>query len=107
MFVIFTLYYCFTSIALGVNNLDFSLKTIIVCSNVCFILLELVDKCIGSRIHIIMKNDKEIVGTLLGFDDFVNMLLEDVTEYESTPEGRRITKLDQILLNGNNITMVI
>ncbi|XP_075230404.1 U6 snRNA-associated Sm-like protein LSm5 isoform X1 [Lycorma delicatula] len=68
--------------------------------------LELVDKCIGSRIHIIMKNDKEIVGTLLGFDDFVNMLLEDVTEYESTPEGRRITKLDQILLNGNNITMV-
>lgn len=53
-----------------------------------------------------MKNDKEIVGTLLGFDDFVNMLLEDVTEYETTPEGRRVTKLDQILLNGNNITMV-
>ena len=42
--------------------------------------LELVDKCIGSKIHIIMKNDKEIVGTLLGFDDFVNMVLEDVTE---------------------------
>ena len=39
------------------------------------------DKCIGSRIHIIMKSsDKEIVGTLLGFDDFVNMVLEDVTE---------------------------
>uniref|UniRef100_A0A8C2ULG3 LSM5 homolog, U6 small nuclear RNA and mRNA degradation associated n=1 Tax=Chinchilla lanigera TaxID=34839 RepID=A0A8C2ULG3_CHILA len=33
--------------------------------------LELVDKCIGSRIHIVMKSDKEIVGTLLGFDDFV------------------------------------
>ena len=43
---------------------------------------------------------------LPGFDDFVNMVLEDVTEFESTPEGRRITKLDQILLNGNNITMV-
>ncbi|MEE6465647.1 hypothetical protein FKM82_006634 [Ascaphus truei] len=53
----------------------------------------MVDKCIGSRIHIVMKSDKEIVGTLLGFDDFI------------TPEGRRITKLDQILLNGNNITM--
>jgi len=56
---------------------------------------------------IIMKNDKEIVGTLQGFDDFVNMLLEDVTESEATPEGRRVTKLDQILLNGSNITMVI
>ena len=85
--------------------------------------LELVDKCIGSRIHIIMRNDKEITGTLLGFDDFVNMVrffvyfvslctfyfqvLEDVTEFETTPEGKKITKLEQILLNGNNITMLV
>lgn len=69
--------------------------------------LELVDKCIGSRIWIIMKGDKEIVGTLLGFDDYVNMVLEDVVEYETTSEGKRITKLDQILLNGNHITMLV
>ena len=69
--------------------------------------LELVDKAIGSRMHIIMKNDKEVVGTLLGFDDFVNMVLEDVTEFETTSEGRRVTKLDQILLNGNNIAMLV
>lgn len=37
---------------------------------------ELVDKCIGSKIHIIMKSDKEIVGTLLGFDDFVSILFQ-------------------------------
>ena len=41
---------------------------------VFFIPLELVDKCIGSRIHVILKGDKEIVGTLLGFDDFVSIL---------------------------------
>jgi small nuclear ribonucleoprotein (snRNP)-like protein len=27
-----------------------------------------------------MKGDKEFAGTLLGFDDYVNMVLEDVTE---------------------------
>ncbi|RWS31326.1 U6 snRNA-associated Sm-like protein LSm5 [Leptotrombidium deliense] len=65
---------------------------------ICSVLpLELIDKCIGSRIHIIMKNDKEIVGTLLGFDDF----------YENTAEGKRITKLEQILLNGNHIVMMV
>ncbi|KAL6090593.1 hypothetical protein STEG23_009442 [Scotinomys teguina] len=69
--------------------------------------LELVDKCLGSRIHIVMKSDMEIVGTLLGFDDFVNMVLEDVTEFDITPEGRKITRLDQILLNENNITMLV
>uniref|UniRef100_A0A8C6FIE5 Sm domain-containing protein n=1 Tax=Moschus moschiferus TaxID=68415 RepID=A0A8C6FIE5_MOSMO len=37
----------------------------------------------------------------------VNMVLEDVIEFEIIPEGRRITKLDQILLNGNNITMLV
>jgi U6 snRNA-associated Sm-like protein LSm5 len=42
--------------------------------------LELIDKCIGSQIWIIMKGDKELVGTLRGFDDYVNMVLEDVTE---------------------------
>eukprot|EP00854_Cymbomonas_tetramitiformis_P012582 gene12582-14866_t len=48
-----------------------------------------------------------MVGTLRGFDVYVNMVLEDVTEYEDTPEGRRVTKLDQILLNGNNIAVLV
>ncbi|KAK6758962.1 hypothetical protein RB195_016283 [Necator americanus] len=69
--------------------------------------LELVDKCIGSRIWVIMKGEKEIVGTLMGFDDYVNMVLEDVVEYEQTPDGKRVTKLDTILLNGNHITMLV
>lgn len=47
------------------------------------------------------------VGTLRGFDVYVNMVLEDVIEYEDTPEGRVETKLDQILLNGNNIALLV
>ena len=43
-------------------------------------LAELVAKCVGSRIWVIMKGDKELVGTLRGFDDYVNMVLEDVKE---------------------------
>merc|ERR1712038_730516 len=69
--------------------------------------LALIDKCIGSRIWIIMKGDKEIVGTLRGFDDYVNMVVDDVREYTFTPEGKKITHLDSILLNGANITMMV
>ncbi|WIA20612.1 hypothetical protein OEZ85_004995 [Tetradesmus obliquus] len=68
---------------------------------------ELIDRCIGSQIWVIMKGDKEIVGTLRGFDVYVNMVLEDVQEIETTAEGKRITKLDQILLNGNNIAVLV
>ncbi|KAK9388488.1 hypothetical protein V1515DRAFT_597024 [Lipomyces mesembrius] len=66
--------------------------------------LELVDKCVGSRIWVVMKTDREFSGTLLGFDDFVNMVLEDVTEYDNL--GNQ-THLEKILLNGNNICMLI
>ncbi|KAG9095838.1 RNA-binding protein lsm5 [Ceratobasidium sp. UAMH 11750] len=69
--------------------------------------LELVDRCIGQRIWVIMKSEREFVGTLLGFDDFVNMVLDDVTEYETTPQGVKKTKLRQTLLNGNNICMLM
>ncbi|KAF0685968.1 Aste57867_22220 [Aphanomyces stellatus] len=69
--------------------------------------IELIDKCIGSRIWIIMKGDKEFVGTLRGFDDYVNMVLDDVIEYEITPEGKRKIKVDQVLLNGNNVCLLV
>jgi len=36
--------------------------------------LELIDKCIGSSLWIIMKGNKELVGTLRGFDEYVNMV---------------------------------
>lgn len=47
------------------------------------------------------------MGTLRGFDVYVNMVLEDVQEIEATPEGKRITQLDQILLNGNSIAVLV
>merc|ERR1712048_690739 len=72
-----------------------------------FLPLELIDKCIGSKIWIIMKNERELVGTLRGFDDYVNMVLDDVTEYEIAAEGKRITQLEQILLNSNNICLLV
>ncbi|KAF2185115.1 putative small nuclear ribonucleoprotein [Zopfia rhizophila CBS 207.26] len=66
--------------------------------------LELIDKCVGYRIWVLMKGDKEFTGTLLGFDDYVNMVLVDVTEHDYS-KGR--TRLPKILLNGNNICMLV
>jgi U6 snRNA-associated Sm-like protein LSm5 len=35
------------------------------------------------------------------------MVLEEVEELEVTPEGTQTTRLDQILLNGNNIAVLV
>jgi len=67
---------------------------------------ELIDRCIGSRIWILMKGNAELVGTLRGFDAFVNMVLDDVEETgpDGVPAPGRIPSL---LLNGNNIAVLV
>ena len=57
----------------------FTLCYVMLCL-LCCAVSELIDKCIGSRIWILMKGDKELVGTLQGFDEYVNMVLDDVVE---------------------------
>jgi U6 snRNA-associated Sm-like protein LSm5 len=74
---------------------------------------ELIDKCIGSKLWIIMRNEKEFVGTLRGFDDYVNIVLDDVTAVDPPPAGAppgtpaTRTKLDSVLLNGTNVVMLV
>ncbi|KAI9175791.1 hypothetical protein H9P43_006155 [Blastocladiella emersonii ATCC 22665] len=71
-----------------------------------YMALKLIDKCIGSRIWVVMRNEKEFTGTLIGFDDFVNMVLEDVVEYSRDAAGGLIpTQIKQILLNGSSVVM--
>ena len=68
--------------------------------------LDTIESCVGKKVWVIMKNKKELVGTLKGYDDYVNMVMEDVIEYTFTSEGREVTKLESILLNGNNVAML-
>eukprot|EP01088_Endostelium_zonatum_P016514 TRINITY_DN4497_c0_g1_i1.p1 TRINITY_DN4497_c0_g1~~TRINITY_DN4497_c0_g1_i1.p1 ORF type:complete len:108 (+),score=33.25 TRINITY_DN4497_c0_g1_i1:25-348(+) len=69
--------------------------------------LEVINQCRGKKIRIIMKGDKEMEGTLKGFDAYVNVILENVTELETTPDGIKTTHRDEILLNGNNICIMV
>lgn len=67
--------------------------------------LEIIDKSIGHKIQVLMTNDKEFHGTLIGFDDYVNMVLENVEEFDSDgPKGKVIKKM---LLNGGQVAMLI
>ena len=46
--------------------------------------LELVDRCIGAPIWVLMKNEREFTGTLMGFDDYVSTYIFFLVKSELT-----------------------
>ena len=71
--------------------------------------LALIEKCINAKVWVIMRGNTEFTGTLKGYDDFINLVLEDVTEYTYDEEGERhaSTIASSILLNGNSVTFIV
>lgn len=66
--------------------------------------LEILDKSINSKIRILMTSNKEFVGTLVGFDDYVNIVLKDVQEIDEQNKEENLIK--NMLLGGGNIAMI-
>ena len=57
-----------------------------------------------------MKGDKEFFGTLRGFDEYLNIVLDDVKEYAYAGAGGKrllLNTVDSMLLNGNNICLMV
>lgn len=71
--------------------------------------LEVMDKCIGRKMWIIMKENKEFYGTLIGFDEFMNMQMEDCKEFSVIENNKRkvVSTLDSMLLNGSHVCMMV
>jgi U6 snRNA-associated Sm-like protein LSm5 len=66
------------------------------------------DSALGTRVLILMKNNKELEGKLIGVDEYINVVLEDVIEYDATDDGvKEVARRPQLLLNGANIAMLV
>lgn len=72
--------------------------------------LEVIDKTINQPVWIILQSNREFTGTLVGFDDFVNVIIENAAEWMINDENKSEKVLQhngRMLLSGNNIVMLI
>lgn len=72
--------------------------------------LEVIDKTINQPVWIILQSNREFTGTLVGFDDYVNVIIENATEWIINDDNKSEKVLQhngRMLLSGNNIVMLI
>ncbi len=61
--------------------------------------LKMLESFMNKRISLLLKDNRILEGKLVGYDDYMNMVLED-TEEKSSEMNR---KLGTVILRGNNV----
>lgn len=64
--------------------------------------MALLEKSLNKRIVLLLKDNRLLEGKLVGFDDYMNMVLEDTEE--NFNESNR--KLGTVILRGNNVVSI-
>lgn len=72
--------------------------------------LEVLDKTINQSVWIILQSNREFTGKLVGFDDFVNVIIENAQEWIVNDDNENELVMEhhgRMLLSGNNINMLV
>ena len=64
--------------------------------------LVLLEKSLNKRVTLLLKDSRTLEGRLVGYDEFMNLVLEDTEE--RTKEQTR--KIGSVILRGNNVVSI-
>ncbi len=65
--------------------------------------LNILEKSLNRRVHLILKDNRMLEGRLVGYDDYMNMVLEDTEE----TLGEQIRRIGTVVLRGNNVVTIV
>ncbi len=70
--------------------------------------MELLQTSIGSQVLVELKGRKKIKGKLRGFDQHLNLILEDAEEISFDPETNEqtVVQADTVIVRGDNVILV-
>lgn len=65
--------------------------------------LALLEKTVDKRISLLLKDGRVLEGKLTGYDEYMNMVLDETVERTASAEERR---LGTVVLRGNNVVSI-
>jgi len=65
--------------------------------------LALLEKSLDKKVSLLLKDGRVLEGKLTGYDEFMNMVIDDTVESLQEGEGRR---LGVVVLRGNNVVSI-
>jgi len=64
--------------------------------------LSLLEKSVDKKVSLLLKDNRVLEGTLIGYDDYLNMVLENTEE--TTADA--VKRLGTVILRGNNVVSI-
>jgi small nuclear ribonucleoprotein len=65
--------------------------------------LNVLEKSINKRISLLLKDNRILEGKLMGYDDYMNMVLEDAEE----TKDELVRRIGTVVLRGNNVVTIV
>lgn len=65
--------------------------------------LGVLEKSLNRRISLTLKDGRKLEGKLVGYDDFMNLVLEETDETKE----EQVKKLGTVVLRGNNVVTIV
>ncbi|MEM2839573.1 MAG: LSM domain-containing protein [Thermoplasmata archaeon] len=64
--------------------------------------LSILEKSVNKKVSLLLKDNRVLQGTLVGYDDYMNMVLENTEE----TNGDQVKRLGTVILRGNNVVSI-
>jgi len=65
--------------------------------------LNVLEKSINRTVTLLLKDGRMLEGKMSGFDEYMNMILEDTEE----TKDEQVRRLGTVILRGNNIVTIV
>ena len=65
--------------------------------------LNVLEKSINKRISLLLKDNRILDGKLVGYDEYMNVVLEDTEE----TKDEQVRRIGTVVLRGNNVVTIV